>query len=132
LGVSFQASRAAWRTSSAPLVRWLADLGRLSGSQEIALRCGSDIAANGFWRAMGFECIAVTQGGARRMRDINAWRLVLSEQLFAITVEPSNREKSSSAWAKARKSGISLGSQFKRGQELADYRALIEAHEEGK
>ena len=47
----------------AALVRWLADLGRAAGSSEIALRCGSDIAANGFWRAMGFECIAVTRGG---------------------------------------------------------------------
>ena len=110
----------------AALVRWLADVGTASGSQEIALRCGSDIAANGFWRAMGFECVAVTQGGARRMRDINAWRLPLADQLFAITVPPSAREKSASAWAKARKQGISLGSQFKRGQELADYRALIE------
>jgi hypothetical protein len=110
----------------AALVRWLADVGTAAGSQEIALRCGSDIAANGFWQAMGFECIAVTQGGARRMRDINAWRLPLTDQLFAITVPPSSREKSATAWAKARKQGISLGSQFKRGQDLADYRALIE------
>jgi len=113
----------------AALVRWLIDLGRVSGAQEIALRCGSDIAANGFWRVMGFECIAVTQGGARRMRDINAWRLVLSDQLFSITVEPSSREKSASAWAKARKSGISLGSQFKRGKDLVDYRELIQSHD---
>lgn len=110
----------------AALVRWLADVGTASGAQEIALRCGSDIAANGFWQAMGFECIAVTQGGARRMRDINAWRLPLTDQLFAITVAPSSREKSATAWAKARKQGISLGSQFKRGQDLAEYRALIE------
>lgn len=114
----------------AALVRWLADLGQVSGAQEIALRCGSDIAANGFWRAMGFECIAVTQGGARRMRDINAWRLPLTDQLFSITVAPSSREKSAKAWGKARKAGISLGSQFKRGQDLVEYRALIEAHEE--
>ena len=62
------------------------------------------------------------------MRDINAWRLTLEEQLFSITVEPSSREKSSKAWAKARKDGIGLGSQFKRGKELADYRAVIEGN----
>lgn len=110
----------------AALVRWLADVGMAAGSQEIALRCGSDIAANGFWRAMGFECVAVTQGGARRMRDINAWRLPLADQLFSITVPPSSREKSATAWAKARKAGIGLGSQFKRGQDLVDYRRIIE------
>lgn len=111
----------------AALVRWLTELGIASGSTEIALRCGSDIAANGFWQAMGFECVAVTQGGARRMRDINAWRLPLTEQLFTTAaVEPSSREKSAAAWAKARRDGIGLGSQFKRGKELADYRAIIE------
>lgn len=113
----------------AALVRWLESLGRAAGAHEIALRCGSDIAANGFWQAMGFECIAVTQGGARRMRDINAWRLPLTDRLFSLTVEPSSREKSATAWAKARRAGISLGSQFKRGHDLAEYRALIEEHD---
>jgi hypothetical protein len=112
----------------AALVRWLTELGVASGSTEIALRCGSDIAANGFWQVMGFECVAVTQGGARRMRDINAWRLPLTGQLFSVTAEPSSREKSAKAWANARKDGIGLGSQFKRGKELADYRALIEGN----
>ena len=115
----------------AALVRWLVDIGAVAGSQEIALRCGSDIAANGFWRAMGFECIAVTQGGARRMRDINAWRLALTDQLFEFSVAPSSREKSASAWTKARKAGIGLGSQFKRGQDLAEYRRIIEESAKG-
>jgi len=110
----------------AELVRWLIKLGESSHAHEIGLRCGSDIAANGFWRAMGFECQSVTEGGARRMRDINAWTLTLEPTLFSVVVEPSSKQKSASAWAKARKDGISLGSQFKRGKELSDYRRVVE------
>ena len=110
----------------AALIGWLIEIGTVAGSGEIALRCGSDIAANGFWRAMGFDCVAVAEGGARRMRDINAWRLPLTDQLFSISTPPSAREKSAKSWAKARKAGVSLGSQFKRGQDLSDYRRLVE------
>jgi len=114
----------------AELVKWLITIGQVAHSNEISLRCGSDIAANGFWKAMGFNCQSVTQGGARRMRDINSWTLNLQEPLFAVSVDPSVRQKSASAWSKARKDGIKLGSAFKRGQQLAQYRALIEQNTE--
>jgi GNAT superfamily N-acetyltransferase len=114
----------------AALVNWLIDLARAGNVGEIALRCGSDIAANGFWQTMGFECQSVTQGGARRMRDINAWRLPIQEQLFSLAMAPSTKQKSASAWAKARKDGISLGSSFKRGKDLAAYRTVIESNNE--
>jgi len=107
------------------LVNWLIDLARVSNCDEISLRCGSDIAANGFWQAMGFHCISVTPGGARRMRDINQWRYSLKESLFSIEVEASSRAQSSSAWTRARKEGLSLKSQFMRGRDLRTYREEI-------
>ena len=114
----------------AALVRWIVEIGNVSGSNEIALRCGSDIAANGFWQAMGFECVNVSNGGARRMRDINAWRLPLTDKLFAITTEPSTKKKSAKAWTNARKAGITIaGSSFSRGSALTEYRKTIEANE---
>ena len=113
----------------AALVQWLTQLARASSCLEISLRCGSDIKANGFWAAMGFACLSVTKGGARRMRDINQWRYQLTDPLFDISVDPSSRQQSSSAWAKARRDGIALGSQFVRGHDLADYRKTIEQFE---
>jgi hypothetical protein len=91
--------------------------------QEIALRCGSDINANGFWRAMGFDCIGVSPGGARRMRDINHWRLNLHPVLFASTVAPSDKQKSAAAWGKR---GMLSASRFARGKSLLVYREQIE------
>ena len=58
----------------AALVRHLIDIVKAYDGLSITLRCGSDIAANGFWKAMGFYCQGVTAGGIRRMRDINNWR----------------------------------------------------------
>jgi hypothetical protein len=110
----------------AALVQWLIDIGRVSGALEISLRCGSDIAANGFWRAMGFDCVAVKPGGARRMRDLNVWRYPLEGALFAISQTPSERKQSASAWAKARRAGLSLDSPFLRGAALIEYRKSVE------
>jgi hypothetical protein len=108
------------------LVKWLINLGKSAHAHEINLRCGSDIAANGFWRTMGFQCQSVTQGGARRMRDINAWTLEIEQPLFPFVVDPSNKQKSAQAWSKARQDGISLGSQFKRGKDMQEYRKIVE------
>jgi hypothetical protein len=107
----------------AELVRTLTGLCNVAGSHAITLRCGSDIAANGFWSAMGFECESVTPGGVRRMRDINAWRLPLGESLFSITVPPSERQQDASLW-RATKDGTQ--SQFMRGAQMRAYRAELE------
>jgi hypothetical protein len=92
----------------------------------VHLRCGSDIEANDFWRAMGFYCQAVTKGGARRMRDINAWRKDIQPTMFVDEVVPSKKKKDASKWAKARKAGIGQDSQFLRGAQLKEYRKKIE------
>jgi GNAT superfamily N-acetyltransferase len=104
------------------LVRFFRSLCEAAGVMSITLRCGSDIAANGFWAAMGFDCQSVTPGGVRRMRDINEWRLDMSPQLFTTSVLPSDKAQDASLWRK-HKDGTK--SQFMRGKDMADYRALI-------
>lgn len=107
----------------AALVRQLVGLCEASGSHAITLRCGSDIAANGFWSAMGFSCESVTPGGVRRMRDINAWRLEIGGALFSVEVAPSERRQDASLW-RATKDGTR--SQFMRGSAMRAYRAELE------
>ncbi len=106
----------------AKLVRHLISLCKAANSSSISLRCGSDIAANGFWKAMGFVCESISQGGVRRMRDINHWKLSLQPQLFIIGVEPSTKQKDASIW---RKRGSLKISSFKRGDALQEYRELV-------
>ena len=88
----------------------------------IKLRCGSDIEANKFWQAMGFVCEAVTQGGVRRMRDINHWVLNIQPQLFFFETEPSAKKKDASIW---RNRGNVSGNSAHRGKALKQYRDLI-------
>lgn len=110
----------------AALVKWLADLAIASSSLSLRLRCGSDIEANGFWRAMGFECVAVSKGGIRRMRDINQWERELVPSFFGLdAVEPSTAAQDASVWRKARKQGISAN-RFWRGRTLVDNREATE------
>ena len=108
------------------LVQYLIKLAKKMNSNSISLRCGSDIAANGFWQNMGFSCERVTQGGVRRRRDINHWIYQLQPTLFQMeTTEPSQKKKDAKLWAKARRKGYSTNS-FLRGQALTDYRRKIE------
>ena len=107
----------------AELVNFFVGLCRAAHVSSVTLRCGSDIAANGFWQAMGFYCEAITPGGVRRMRDINCWRYDLNYGLFAPTVvTPSEKQQDASIW---RKREVTLGSQFLRGRALKDYRETI-------
>ena len=104
------------------LVRWFREICEAAGVMSVTLRCGSDISANGFWRAMGFVCQSVTPGGVRRMRDINEWRLDISPQLFLNAVDPSEKSQDASLWRK-HKDGAK--SQFMRGKQLIEYRQQI-------
>jgi len=112
----------------AALVRHLIDLVQAYDGLSITLRCGSDIAANGFWKAMGFYCQGVTAGGIRRMRDINNWRYDLQPQLFVTETEPSVKKKSAALWRK-HKDAHKISS-FKRGKALVEHRKMIEALED--
>lgn len=94
------------------------------GSYSITLRCGFDLEANQFWAAMGYNCIAIQDGGIRRMRKINVWRKSLSVELFQdLTVEPAVGKADASIWRKNKQTGIIT--QFARGQQMRDYRAQI-------
>lgn len=115
----------------AELVRFFVSLCRAANVSSITLRCGSDIAANGFWEAMGFYCEAITPGGVRRMRDINCWRYDINAGLFEPTIlAPSSKEQDASIW---RNRETNLGSQFLRGKALKDYREhILEEHNKKK
>jgi hypothetical protein len=106
------------------IVRYLIDLASAANSLSISLRCGSDIAANGFWKAMGFYCQGVTAGGVRRMRDINNWRYDLQPQLFVTKTDPSEKKKSAALWRKY-KDENPINS-FKRGKAILNHRKMIE------
>jgi GNAT superfamily N-acetyltransferase len=107
----------------AGLVASLEDTLNIVGAYGISLRCGSDIAANSFWRRMGFECVNVTPGGVRRMRDINAWVKELKPSLFPLqSVKPSSKAKDASFW---RKRGKNSQSSMLRGKALIDYRNRV-------
>mgnify|MGYP003126521640 FL=1 len=97
----------------------------IGGSKTISLRCGSDIAANNFWKNMGFDCVAITPGGVRRMRDINMWQKLLGHDLFGFTsIEPSNKKKSTKVWRQRDKS-VKQNSML-RGKALLEYRLKLE------
>lgn len=107
----------------AALVNFLLGLCTQADALCVTLRCGSDIAANGFWRAMGFYCQGVSKGGVRRMRDINNWRIDLHPQLFVSVVDPSYKAKDASLWRRNR--GIKQ-TQFMRGKQMKSYREMLE------
>lgn len=110
------------RLYGAALVQAMEDYA--TGSRSITLRCGFDLDANTFWGEMGYGCIAIQQGGIRRMRQINVWRKTLQVGLFEdVFIEPAVGKVDASIWRKHKQTG--LVTQFVRGKRLADYRASI-------
>jgi len=108
----------------AALVNTLEDMSKINFKKGISLRCGSDIAANRFWQLMGFKCIAIQEGGVRRMRDINVWYKELEKDLFGFSsLEPSTKEKDASIWRKRKKD--KKQNRMLRGKALLNYRKTI-------
>tara|TARA_R110000824_G_scaffold193830_2_gene376256 strand:- start:406 stop:1002 length:597 start_codon:yes stop_codon:yes gene_type:complete len=108
----------------AGLVNTLEDMSKINFKNGISLRCGSDIAANRFWKLMGFKCIDIQEGGIRRMRDINVWYKELVPDLFGFdSLEPSKKEKDASIWRNRKKD--KKQSRMLRGKALLDYRKII-------
>jgi GNAT superfamily N-acetyltransferase len=106
----------------AALVQALEDYA--GGAYTITLRCGFDLDANNFWKEMGYSCVAVQDGGIRRMRKINVWRKALNIELFQdIAIEPAVGKADASVWRKNKQTGIVT--QFVRGKAMRDYRAKI-------
>jgi len=95
----------------------------------ITLRCGFDIEANQFWKALDYGVVMVHNGGIRRMRRINVWQKQLRESLFSpVYIEPETGKTSAAVWAKHKRTGIIT--QFIRGRAMRDYRAVILAENE--
>jgi len=108
----------------AMLVMALENYANESLSNSITLRCGFDLEANKFWKELGYNCIAVKQGGVRRMRKINVWRKYLQPQLFETEwVEPAKGKTNSTIWRKHKETGIVTG--FTRGKKLEEYRLKL-------
>jgi hypothetical protein len=90
----------------------------------ITLRCGFDLEANDFWKAMGYVVIAHNEGGVRRMRTINVWRKVMQpHQLQTLAIEPAIGKVDASVWRKNKETGTVT--QFVRGKKMAEYRAKL-------
>jgi len=90
----------------------------------VTLRCGFDIEANEFWKALGYGVVAIHDGGIRRMRKINVWQKQLMPSLFEpIYVEPERGKTSAAVWAKHKQTGLITG--FHRGKTMKKYRALV-------
>lgn len=98
-----------------------------SHAASITLRCGFDLEANDFWKAMGYQCLAQHIGGVRRMRTINVWRKQLTPELFeTLAIEPAAGKTNASLWRRNKRTGTVT--QFVRGKAMQDYRAsLVEA-----
>jgi len=108
----------------AMLVMALENYAKESLSNSITLRCGFDLEANTFWKELGYNCIAVKEGGIRRMRKINVWRKYLQPQMFETEwVEPAEGKTNSTLWRKHKETGIIT--QFTRGKKLEAYRLKL-------
>jgi len=113
----------------AMLVVAMENYANASMSSSITLRCGFDLDANKFWEELGYKCIAIKDGGVRRMRKINVWRKYLQPQMFApIWVEPVEGKTDASLWRKHKETGIITG--FNRGAKLDQYRLMLLSKEE--
>jgi len=112
------------RMYGAALVSALETYAAEGNATSVSLRCGFDIDANKFWKALGYEVVAIVDGGVRRMRKINVWRKQLLPELFeTIGVEPAVGKTNSSVWRKNKKTGLITG--FNRGKVLQQYKSII-------
>jgi len=98
------------------------------GADTITLRCGFDLDANLFWRELGYTCIAVVDGGVRRMRKINIWRKQLTAPLFDnVALSPAEGKTDAGIWRRNKQTGIVT--QFVRGKRMSEYRAIVIAQQ---
>lgn len=74
------------------LVQALEEYALKGSATAVRLRCGYDLEANGFWKAMGYKCINVVPGGRSKKRTINVWRKQLQPELFPdVGLEPARK-----------------------------------------
>lgn len=108
----------------AMLVLAMENYANASFSNSVTLRCGFELDANKFWEEMGYKCVAVKNGGVRRMRRINVWRKYLKPQMFEpVWIEPESGKTDATLWRKHKQTGIITG--FARGKTLEHYRMWL-------
>lgn len=108
----------------AALVSALEEYAMQGNATAVSLRCGFDIDANKFWKALGYEVVAIVDGGVRRMRKINVWRKQLLPELFeTVGLEPAVGKTNSTVWRKNKQTGLITG--FNRGKIIEQYRQII-------
>lgn len=69
-------------------VRELLNRALAGDCSEIRLRCATDLTANHFWKACGFELMEITPGGKRRGRSICHYRIHLQKDFCGETCPP--------------------------------------------
>lgn len=89
----------------------------------ITLRCGFDLEANEFWKALGYRVINIVDGGIRRNRKINIWQKSRNEAVEILSIKPAVGKTNNSIWVKNKQTG--LVSQFVRGKRMAEYRDIV-------
>jgi len=89
----------------------------------ITLRCGFDLEANEFWKALGYRVINIVDGGIRRNRKINIWQKSRNEAVEILSIKPAVGKTNNSIWVKNKKVGIV--SSFSRGRKLDEYRSIV-------
>jgi len=89
----------------------------------ITLRCGFDLDANNFWKALGYRVINIVDGGIRRNRKINIWQKSRNEAVEILSIKPAVGKQDNSVWVKNKQTG--LVSQFVRGKRMAEYRDIV-------
>lgn len=110
------------RLYGASLVQAMEDYAQ--GCFSITLRCGFDLDANSFWSGLGYSCVAVQDGGIRRMRKINVWRKCFGLELIKQNaIEPSSGKVDARIWRQNRQTGVV--NQFARGAKMRRYREMI-------
>lgn len=115
------------RLYGAALVQAMEDYAQQGGGFTLTLRCGFDLDANSFWQSLGYKCVAIVNGGIRRMRKINVWQKQIRQELFeTISMVPAVGKTSSAIWRKHKQTG--MVSQFVRGKKMQDYRSELLSH----
>lgn len=97
------------------LVQDLILMGKAGGANAIRLKCASSADSNDFWRAVGFRCVNVTQGGIKRGRDLNHWWTPLTVALITPDeLVPSERPIDLTEYQALKRKGQTMPSRFSR------------------
>lgn len=97
------------------MVAELIALGKAGHALGIRLRTASSSEANDFWKAIGFYCTRVSQGGVKRGRKLNHWRTDIQTPLITVPeVEPDTTPINLKNYQRMKRDGEDMPSRFSR------------------